>query len=314
MSDTKFYGYFGKILEVDLGKKEIKTDSIDENILRNYVGGAALGIKYIYDSVSPETRWSDPGNKLFLGSGPLGGTRIGGSGAIAVVTKGALTNGMASSQANGFFGAYLRFSGYDAMVVAGAADEWSYIHIHDGNVEIKNAMHLVGKTTLETESLLKEELGKKKREASVVTIGPAGENLVRFSMICADGGHIAAHNGVGAVMGSKKLKAIIIEREKNTEIPLKDDQDVKRMSKVILDHIMSGKGSKMAYEEGTVGGVIFGTQMGNIPVKNYTTGVNRMSPEVLETYSTQNIRENFNAKPSPCWACGAYLKNLNTRE
>jgi aldehyde:ferredoxin oxidoreductase len=309
MEHSKLYGYFGRLLKVDLGKKEIESVSIDADTLRNYVGGAALGIRYIYDNVPPETAWSDPENLLFLGSGPLGGTRIGGSGAIAVVTKGALTNGMASSQANGFFGAYLRFSGYDGLVITGIADDWSYLHIHDDMVEIKDATHLRGKPTLETENILKKELGKKKREASVLTIGPAGENLVKFSVICGDGGHIAAHNGVGAVMGSKKLKALFIERAKKGNIPLKDRTEVTRMAGVILDHIMAGKGSKMAYEEGTVGGVIFGTQMGNIPVKNYTTCVNPMSPEVLDTYTTQNIREKFKAKPSPCWACGAKHSN-----
>ena len=305
MGQSSLFGYTGKILRVDLSGGKASQDSISEDDLGNFVGGAALGIKYIYDNVPPEVVWSDPENHLFMGAGPLSGTRIGGSGTIAVVTKGALTNGMASSQANGYFGAYLRFAGYDALMVSGTADNWSYLHIHDGVAEIKDAAHLVGKTTTETENILKKELNKKKREASVLCIGPAGENLVKFAAIFVDGGHIASHNGVGAVMGTKKLKAIIIERGQKDTVPLKDKDEVSRMGKVILDHILAGKGSKMAYEEGTVGGVIFGTKMGNIPVKNYTTSVNRMSQEVLDTYTTQSIRERFKAKPSPCWACGA---------
>lgn len=305
MEQPNLYGYAGKLLKVDLSGQSIESDTIDEKNLKQFIGGAALGIKYIYDSVPPEAAWSDPENHLFLGAGPLSGTRIGGSGGIAVVTKGALTNGMASSQAMGFFGAYLRFAGYDALMLSGAADDWSYLHIHDGIAEIKDAAHLVGKTTLETESILKKELGKKKREASVLSIGPAGENLIKFSVICVDGGHMASHNGVGAVMGSKKLKAVIIDRGKKDTIPLKDGEKVSQMSKVILEHVMAGKGSRMAYEQGTVGGVIFGTEMGNIPVKNYTSSVNRMLPEKMETYTTESIRDRFNAKPSPCWACGA---------
>jgi aldehyde:ferredoxin oxidoreductase len=124
-------------------------------------------------------------------------------------------------------------------------------------------------------------------------------------MLFVDGGHIASHNGVGAVMGTKKLKAIVIDRHKKDTIPLKNGEEVSRMAKVILDHILAGKGSRMAYEQGTVGGVIFGTEMGNIPVKNYTTSINPMSQEVLDTYTTESIRERFKAKPSPCWACGA---------
>ncbi|MBN2062043.1 MAG: hypothetical protein JW882_16660 [Deltaproteobacteria bacterium] len=305
MEASNLYGYAGKILRVNLSTKEIVHETVDEDILKKYIGGATLGIKYIYDMVPPEVKWSDPGNCLFLGAGPLSGTSVGGSGAIAVVTKGAMTNGMASSQANGYFGAYLRFAGYDAILLSGSADTWSYLHIHDGVVEIKDAAQLVGKTTLETEKSLKKELGKKKRDASVLCIGPAGENLVRFSVVHVDNGHIASHNGVGAVMGSKKLKAIIIDRGSKDAIPLKDSGGVSRMAKVIRDNMLAGKGSRMAWDGGTVGGVVDMLGFGCLPVKNYTTSVLKMPPEVLETYTGQSIRERFRAKPSPCWACGA---------
>ena len=97
MEQPTIYGYAGKLLRVDLSKKEVSIDDIDEAVLKNYVGGAALGIKYVYDNVPPEIEWSDPKNCLFLGAGPLSGTKIGGSGGIAAITKGALTNGMTSS-------------------------------------------------------------------------------------------------------------------------------------------------------------------------------------------------------------------------
>src|SRR4030042_2170944 len=100
---------------------KITPQALDEKTARKYVGGASLGIKIIYDEVDPAGQWSDPENRLFLGSGPLGGTRVGGSGAIAAVTRGALTNGIASSQANGWFGAYLRVAGYAGILIQGAA-------------------------------------------------------------------------------------------------------------------------------------------------------------------------------------------------
>ena len=115
----QIWGYAGQVLRVDLTKGESTTELLEEEFLRKYIGGAAMGIKYIYDEVPPSVAWSDPENRIFLGTGPLGGSRVGGSGSIAVVTKGALTNGIASSQANGFFGTFLRLSGFDAILLQG---------------------------------------------------------------------------------------------------------------------------------------------------------------------------------------------------
>ena len=158
MSSEKLFGFAGKLLRVDLTTGEIKEEGIKEAILKKYIGGAGLGCKYIYDEVQPEVTWSDPDNRLFIGSGPLGGTRIGGSGAVTVVTKGALTNGMASSQANGVFGAYLRFCGYDAIIIQGAAPEWRFLHIGEDTVALKDARHLIGKDTFATDRDIKTEL------------------------------------------------------------------------------------------------------------------------------------------------------------
>ena len=300
----KTYGYASQILRVDLSAGKIIAETIKEATLRKCIGGASLGIKYIYDEVPPGVAWNAPENRLFLGSGPLGGTRVGGSGSIAVVSKGPMTNGMASTQANGFFGAYLRFSGFDGVIVQGVASNWVYLYIHDGIAELRDAKHLVGKNTLEVESIIKQELGKREREVSILCIGPAGEKLVRFACICVDGGHIAAHNGVGAVMGSKKLKAIVIARSKSP-IPLQDKQEISRLAKEMLDYTLSTRVGGMTFKEGTVGGVLMGTISGMVPVKNYTTGVHSIPPDKLETYSALNIRTRFKARPSPCWACAS---------
>lgn len=138
-------GYAGRVLRVNLDNGESVLEIPEYGMLQKYVGGAALGIAFLYDEVPPGIEWSDRKNRLFIGSGPLGGTRIGGSGSIAVVTKGALTNGMASTQANGFFGAFLKFSGFDGIILQGAAPNWVYLYIHDGKVELKDAGHLAGK-------------------------------------------------------------------------------------------------------------------------------------------------------------------------
>ncbi len=304
MSSFRTFGYTGNLLRVDLTKSKSFSEPIDEATLRKHIGGAALGIKFIYDEVPPGTQWSAPENRLFLGSGPLGGTRIGGSGAVAVVTKGALTNGIASSQANGFFGAFLRFSGFDAMIVEGVAPGWVYVYVHDGIAEIRDASHLAGSNTVEVDQAIKKELKKKERDVSILTIGPAGENLIRFACISSDLGHMAAHNGVGAVMGSKKLKAVVVERGKNI-VQLKDKESLSQMAKKILTNTLGNLIYAVTAAEGTVGGVPGGALRGTVPVKNYQTSVIAMDPQKLNSYSSDNIRQKFNAKPNPCWACSS---------
>ncbi|MDD5701926.1 MAG: aldehyde ferredoxin oxidoreductase C-terminal domain-containing protein [Dehalococcoidales bacterium] len=304
MESSVIYGYTGNLLRVDLSLKSSGTERFSEDLLKTYLGGAALGIKYIYDEVKPGTEWFDPENRLFLGAGPLSGTRLAGTGSVALVSKGAMTNGMSSTQANGFFGAFLRFSGFDAMIVQGQSPSWVYLYIHDGQVEIKDATHLLGQTTSDTERLIKEELDKRDRQMSVLSIGPAGENLVRFSCPVTDGGHVASHNGMGAVMGSKKLKAIAVARGASP-VPVKDKDTVLRVRQELLDRVLAHPMNAGTYREGTVGGVVMSSKGGVLPVKNYTTGIYAIEPEKLAAYTAQNLRTVFQAKPSPCWACGA---------
>lgn len=298
------HGYAGQILRVDLTKGESIAEHLNEHLLRKYVGGASLGVKYIFDEVPPGIQWSDPENHLFIGSGPLGGTRVKGSGSIAVVTKGALTNGMTSTQANGFFGAFLRSSGFDGIVLQGAAPSWVYLYIRDGVAEIRDASHIVSKDTIEVDRIIKEELHKKEREMSVLCIGPAGENLVKFACISADSGHMASHNGVGAIMGSKKLKAIAVERGRNSVV-FKDKEAISQLSKELSNIIMGNRMYSLPSREGTVGGVVMGTAMRFVPVKNYTTSIHAIDSQKLSAYTAENIRSKFKAKKNPCWACSA---------
>jgi aldehyde:ferredoxin oxidoreductase len=296
--------YVNRILRVDVTKRLITIELIDEAVLRQSIGGASLGIKLLYDEVAPGVEWDDPENRLFIGSGPLGGTRIEGSGAIAVVTKGALTSGVASSQANGFFGRYLKTAGFDAIVVQGASDKEVYLHIHDGTAELRDARHLAGKDTYSTEAAIKRELQRGKRETSVLSIGLAGENLVKFALLFNDTGHVASHNGVGAVMGSKKLKAIVVDRGK-TPVPVKDKdllidvvgQIKARVKEIMLYNIFS--------QVGTVGGVYDSRKPGIIPVKNYTTGIYTIDQDKFDAYQALKIREKFKARPAPCWGCSS---------
>ncbi|MBI2848401.1 MAG: hypothetical protein HYX83_04415 [Chloroflexi bacterium] len=303
---ANIFGYTGRILRVDLSKENITVEQFDEPTARKYVGGTGLGIKYLYEEVPPGVEWSAPENRFILASGPLGGTRVGGSGTFSVVTKGALTNGATSSQANGFLGAYLRFSGFDGIIIQGAARRWVYLYIHDGTAELKEAEHLLGKDTWDTDEQIKKELGKNKREASVFSIGPAGENLVRFAGLFGDEGHAAAHNGAGAVLGSKKLKAIVAARS-NGRVPLKDEAKLTALSKELFENIKTGPGFGV-HQWGT--SMLFSGMhtRGSLPVKNYTTSI---FPQ-HERFMGNKVRDTFEIKLNPCWACQMHHCHIMT--
>ncbi|MBI4289500.1 MAG: hypothetical protein HY671_13875 [Chloroflexi bacterium] len=308
---SELFGYAGKILRVDLSTGGISTESLDEATCRKYLGGTGLGAKVLYDEVPPGVEWNAPANRFIMGSGPLGATRIGGSGTFSVVTKGAMTGGATSTQANGFFGAFLRLSGFDAVVIQGAAPKWAYVYIHDGAAEIRDASKLLGKTTWETEDAIKAELGKQGHEMSVFGIGPAGENQVRFACLVGDRGHVAAHNGPGAVLGSKRLKAVAVARGQN-RIPLKDGEALSAIAKNLIEGIKASPGMLDVYNWGTLQGVLGGNKAGWLPVKNYTTSAFPGDAEALNKFSAESIRTNFSPKPHPCWACQMHHAHIMT--
>ncbi len=301
MSPSSVYGYAGKILRVNLTDEFISEEVLDEAELRKWVGGVGFGAKYLYDEVPPEVQWNDPENRLIVASGPLGGTRVGGSGTISISAKGCLTNGATSTQANGFMGAYMKFSGYDAVIFQGIAKRWVYLYMHDGTAELRDAQHLVGKNTWDTEDAVKKELGYTEKGMSVFCIGPAGENLVKFAGVFGDKDHCAGHNGIGAVMGTKKLKAFCAARG-TASVAVKAPRKLSEAVKSIWDGIQSNPIGRRLYDWGTGGNYEGGEERllaGTLPIKNYTTN---LYPE-SRLMTNQYARENWRAKRNPCWAC-----------
>ncbi len=298
-------GYAGKLLRVDLSRETLSEVAFDEETLRNHVGGASLGIKILYDEVPPTTPWSDPSNRVILASGPLGGTDFPGTGTISVVTKGALTGGVASGQANGLFGSYMKFSGYDGLIIQGAAERWLYLNVKQDEAELVDADHLVGKGTYETYDVLVDELGKRERELSVISIGPAGESQCLFTGLYERKGHSASKNGLGAVLGSKKLKAIAVSMgDKRVEV--KHPDRYRALVKRVRENA-----TKL---NGTLGSVydLQKAGPGVLPVKNYTTNIWGISDEELEGFKGSNIRERYSPRPNPCWACPANHSTMMT--
>lgn len=301
MTSSNAGGYAGRLLRVNLTSGELSEEWLDADDLRKYVGGAGFGIKFLYEEVPPGIDCFDPENRLILATGPLAGTRIPGGGTFSVSTRGVLTGGAAFSQANGFFGAFLKFSGFDGLIIQGASDIPVYLYIHDGQAELRDAGHLAGRDTWEVDEMVKEELGYAKRGMSVASIGPAGENLVKFAAIVADKGHVAGHNGIGAVMGSKKLKAIAVARGKH-KIELHDPERVAEIARKIRESIENNPATRPLFQYGTLGTYRMVEAIGALPIKNYTTNI-YPDPSRLDQFTPEYIRGRFNPKPNPCWAC-----------
>ncbi|MCL4534294.1 MAG: hypothetical protein M1370_03935 [Bacteroidetes bacterium] len=298
MSNSTVPGYAGKFLRVDLTSERITEETFDEATLRQWVGGAGIGARILYEEVPPGVEWSDPANRIIIASGPLAATRLAGSGTYSVATKGPLTNGAVLSQANGFFGAFLKFSGFDGIILQGAASRWLYLHIHDGVAELKDAGPLVGQDTWQMQDSITTALGKKESDVSVVGIGPAGENLVKFAAIAGDKGHVAGHNGTGAVLGSKKLKAIVAERGK-ARVVVKDSKRLAELAKEIIEFCRDQPDAIGLYEWGTSMVLSPAHAGGWLPVKNYTTNLFPYT----EPFMGENFRKTHPIKRNPCWAC-----------
>lgn len=295
------FGYVNNWLKVNLTGRTVEKIEIADDILRKYVGGTGIGARLLYDMVEPGTEWNDPENCIVVASGPLNGLQLAGVGAFSVVTKGPMTNGAASSQACGYFGTYMKFSGIDGFVIEGAADSWVYLYLNQGNIEIRDAGFLTGLDTIETEECLKEKLELPDHKSSVYSIGPAGENGVRFSVIAGDEGHIAAHNGVGTVFGSKKLKAMVAVRGPR-QYSIFDEEKTKILIKEMRNKFIQHPKYGNNYKFGTSHLLGNYTSNGVLPIKNLTTSV---FDEKYLKLCGEYYRNRFEMKPTPCWACPA---------
>ncbi|CAC11939.1 probable aldehyde ferredoxin oxidoreductase [Thermoplasma acidophilum] len=199
-------GFTGKILRVDLGKGEIKVEDTNMQWARDYIGGQGLATRYYVEEVDPKIDPYDPDNELIIAPGPLTGTSAPTAARYMAVTKSPLTGTITRSNSGGYFGAKLKHTGFDMIIFKGRSEKPVYLYVDKGKAEIRDASDLWGKDVFETTDTLTKRIGG---NVSVACIGPAGENLVKFASIMNDKHRAAGRNGVGAVMGSKKLKAIV---------------------------------------------------------------------------------------------------------
>jgi len=202
------FGYMGKFLRVNLTDGKVSKERLDEDVARKFIGGRGLGAKILFDELKPGIDPLEPENKLVIATGVVTGIPFPGNSCHSVMAKSPLTGIWGEAHAKGFFGPELKSAGYDAIIIEGKADAPVYLWINEEKAEVRNASHLWGKLTREAQNILKIEV--KDERAQVGCIGPAGEKLVRFANVLFDYNHIAGRTGMGAVMGSKKLKAIAV--------------------------------------------------------------------------------------------------------
>ena len=263
------YGWRGTILNVDLTKRKIWKEPLSDDDGKNLLGGRGINAKLLWDLIGkPGIDALDPRNPLIFGIGPLAGTVAPCSGRTTVTCKGAETNLYLRTSMGGAWGGELKFAGYDHVVIHGASESPAYLWINDENVELRDAAYLWGMDVEETDKTLKKDLGD--REIRVACIGPAGENLVRISAIMNSLYSAAARGGIGAVMGSKKLKAIAVRGTRGFEV--KDPDKLRDIAYSATVALAEDKGAQSLHEYGTSGLVEAVNALGAFPAYNFKEG------------------------------------------
>ncbi len=288
-------GWQNKILRINLSDKEIKTEKLDKEDAKKYLGARGLGTKILYDEVDPEVDPLSSENKLIFAAGPLTGTASVSASRYNVVTKGPLTGAIAGSNSGGNWGPEMKYAGYDAIIIEGKADEPVYIVIEDDEVSIESAEEIWGMNTTEADRKLKEKHGRSFRSNS---IGPAGEKEVKFASIMNDRDRAAGRSGVGAVMGSKNLKSVLIRGTKGVKVA-----DVEGF-KDALDSSMDKIEENDVTNEGlpTLGtpilvNVING--VGSFPTRNFQEGVFEGAEEI----SGETLKDDLLIRNKACNGC-----------
>lgn len=260
------YGYAGKILHVNLTDKTLEIESPDEQFYRDYVGGSLMGLYYLWKFAPQGVDPLSPGNVLTFALSAPTGMPVSGQSRCTATCKSPSSGGVADSQAGGFFPAELKTAGFDAIVIRGASDSPVYLSVIDGEAQLQDASHLWGKKTNEVDTILKKELNDKKIE--IAQIGIAGEKLANFASVMNMSNRAWGRTGIGAVMGSKKLKAIVV-RGSQKVIPA-DKIPILDMAKRGASRIKEGK---FGFGKYGTSGVLMGQQgAGGLPTYNYNSG------------------------------------------
>ncbi len=289
------YGWIGTILRVNLTDGSIKKEALDPELARKYIGARGLGSRILCDEINPKIDPLSADNKLIFASGPLSGTNAPSAGHFNVVTKGPLGGTIAASSSGGVFGPMLKYAGYDLIIFEGKAEKPVYLWINDAAIEIRDAGEIWGKTVPETTEAIRAATDE---EASVACIGPAGERLVLFANIMNEYGRAAGRTGVGAVMGSKNLKAVAVRGTGAVRVA---DVDAFRTAMLkardmIRTHPVGGGGLR---KFGTDVLVNILNESGGLPTRNFREGVFATADNV----GGESLTKKILTRPRGCFSC-----------
>jgi len=295
---VRTHGYAGKILRVNLSTGKISTEPTMKYAKR-FIGGEGINQWILFNDVFPGIWPLDPANEIIIGTGVLTGTAVPTAGRFYVASKNVLTGGVGSSCLGGHFGPELKFAGYDHIVIRGRSSKPCYIDVNDGDVKVRDAGHLWGKTTRETEDMIREEHGD--RDIQLLTIGPAGENLVRGANIMGSGGHSASRCGLGAVMGSKNLKAVAVRGSGGISIAKSDE--FMQLAEMLSKRIKTAPLFHKLRQGGTFSSLEAFNYLGNIVVRNFQDVT--WDPEKVRK---TEIKKEYHVRDLACFACPVACK------
>ncbi|MFQ6081646.1 MAG: aldehyde ferredoxin oxidoreductase family protein, partial [Candidatus Bathyarchaeia archaeon] len=296
-------GYWGKILRVDLSTRKVVTETFDDAFARKYLGGVGLAAKLVSDEVTKSVEPLSPRNLLVFATGPFQATTVAGSGRWISAARSPLTGFWGETLGGGHAAYYLKRAGYDAITFSGRASKPVYLWVHDGEAQLRDASKLWGMDTAETTDAIRDEIGEQK--ASVSAIGQAGENLVKYACIMIDKHAALGQCGMGAVAGSKNLKAIAIYGKMKP--PVADPDKLKEIYKEVLDRITKAPFTKSNREHGQPDAVVPREKTGLLPMKNFAQD---NWPDGASKIGAPRITEECKIKP---WACANCVMGCHRR-
>ena len=295
-------GWVGKVLRVDLTNESFAVEDLDADLAKDYIGGRGLATKILYDEIDPAIEPLSPDNKLIFATGPLTGTGAIAGSRYMVVTKSPLTNCIACSNSGGYFGPELKYAGYDMIIFEGKAAEPVYLFINDDTIELRSAEDLWGMTTHATEDAIRSCIGKpwKGDQFRIASIGPAGEKLSRAACIINDKARAAGRSGVGAVMGSKNLKALAVKGSKGVTVTDRDKYREMIRASIEKNRSEAAKVTSQAlpiYGTSVLVNII--NESGILCTRNFQTG----RFEGAESISGETIAETILKRKRGCFSC-----------
>lgn len=296
-------GYMGKMLMVDLISRELKEEELDEDLCRRFIGGYGIGARILFSRQKAKVDPLGPNNIFGFVTGPFTGTSIMSGSRYTIVGKSPLTGSWGDANSGGYFGPYMRFAGYDAVFFFGISEKPVYLFLNNNQAELRDASHLWGKDTYATEDILKSELGK---DIRVACIGPCGEKQSLLSAVMCDKGRAAARSGLGAVMGSKMVKAVVVSG--NAKVPLHDKDRIDELRNKYYPEL-KGPLYDIFQTFGTTGFTVQHAEEGDSPVKNWG-GLATDFPDV-KNLGHEPVKERVSKKYA-CYrcpiACGGLVK------